>query len=114
MRTFAALTVATGLCFSGAAVAQELHPAAAVSLTLGPVTGVAYYTAETDGYRVVTTLSSGALATPIRFVATLQPGQKTIVSVPGEPGSDAISVEIARDSDRVRVGRAEKLARLGQ
>ena len=112
MKMFAALVLAGGLGLSGAAMGEELRPAAAKLLTLGPVSGVAYYTAEDDGYHVVTTLSSGGAATPVRFMATLQPGQKVGVSVPREAGAEAITVQIARIGDRVHVNHVEKLASL--
>ena len=111
MKTFAALVLA-GLCLSGAALSEELQPAAARSLALGPVSGVAYYTAEDDGYHVVTTLASEGTAAPVRFTATLQPGQKVRVSVPREHGAEAIMVQIARVGDRVHVNPVEKLASL--
>jgi hypothetical protein len=91
----AALLPATGLA------AAELTPGRGASIALGDVSGVAYYTAEPDGYRVVATLAAGENTTPIRFVAVLQPGQKAVVSVPGKPGANETAVEIARVGDRV-------------
>jgi hypothetical protein len=93
--------LAAGLLAATGLAAAELPPGRGASIDLGDVSGVAYYTAERDGYRVVTTLAAGENATPIRFIAVLQPDQKAIVSVPGAPGENATAVEIARVGDRV-------------
>ena len=79
---------------AGGAQAQELGPQAlgpmqGKTVALGEVTGVAYYTVEPLGYRVVATLSSTA-GVPIRFIATLQPEQSVIVSVPRGAGDPAL------------------------
>ena len=110
MQKFVPALFAAGVLVSSAAHAAELRPMEASSVVLGDVSGVAYYTAENDGYRVVTTLASGESATPVRFIATLLPGQKTVVSVPREPGVSAVSVEISRSGDRVTVTRGRNLA----
>ncbi len=82
----------------------------ASSIALGDVSGVAYYTAENDGYRVATTLAPSDSSTPVRFVTTLLPGQKAILSVLREPGLSPISVEISRTGDRVTVTKGHNLA----
>ena len=94
----------------GVAVAEELRPIQAKSISLGDVSGVAYYTVEENGFAVVATLASGETATPVRFIATLLPSQKAVVSVPREIGQTALTVEFIRDGDRMIVGPAKKLA----
>jgi hypothetical protein len=94
----------------GVAVAEELRPIQAKSISLGDVSGVAYYTVEENGFAVVATLASGETATPIRFIATLLPSQKAVISVPREIGQTALTVEFIRDGDRMIVGPAKKLA----
>ena len=101
---------AAGVLVSSAAQAAELRPMEASSIALGDVSGVAYYTAENDGYRVVTTLAPGESTTPVRFITTLLPGQKAILSVPREPGLSAVSVEISRTGDRVIMTKGRNLA----
>jgi hypothetical protein len=81
----------------------ELPPGHGASIALGDVSGIAYYTTEPDGCRVVTTLAAVEAATPIRFITLLQPGQKAIVSVPGKPGTSDSEVEIARVGDQVHI-----------
>ena len=110
MRKLVPALFAAGVLVSSAARAAELRPMEASSIVLGDVSGVAYYTVESDGYRVVTTLASGENATPVRFVATLLPGQKTVVSVPRDQGLSAVSVEISRTGERVIVTKGRSLA----
>ena len=82
----------------------------ASSIELGGVSGVAYYTNEKDGYRVVATLAADENAMPVRFAATLLPGQKTVLSVPREQGLDPIWVEISRIGSRVVISKGKGLA----
>ena len=53
------LAAAFTLASLAAAHAGGLRPIAGQSIRLGDVTGVAYYTVERDGYRIVTTLEIG-------------------------------------------------------
>jgi hypothetical protein len=94
--TLLALFAATG------AGAAELAPQAGTSIALGDVRGVAYYTVESAGYRVVTTVSAGA-STPIRLIATLTAGQSIALSVPGAIGAQALAFEIRRVGDTIVV-----------
>jgi hypothetical protein len=103
MKLFSSL-LAAGLVVATGALAAELPPGAGASITLGDVAGVAYYTTEPDGYRVVMTLAAGEYTSPIRFIAVLQPGQKAVVSVPGRPGESDTEVEIVRVGDQVYIG----------
>jgi hypothetical protein len=73
------------------------------SIRLGRFDGIVYYTVEQDGYRVVATLASGAEGLPIRFVSTLGPGQRIIISTPQSVNEPAIEVEILRDGDALLV-----------
>ena len=59
----------------GAARADGVRPNEARSIDLGEVNGVAYYTVEREGFRVVTTLAQGEAGTPVRVVSVLAPGQ---------------------------------------
>jgi len=95
---FAALLAAA--LAAAAAQAEEIAPTAARSVTLGPVSGVVYYTVERDGDRVVATLSADA-QTPVRFVATLADGQSLLLSVPGAVGQKATEVTFVRHGDKV-------------
>ena len=103
MRRFGIHAAAIAALFAGAASAGELRPNQGAGLTLGEVSGVAYYTEESDGYRVVATLAAGEGGTPMRFTTTLALGQKAVLSVPGRPGSAGVAVEIRRVGDRVLV-----------
>ena len=69
------LAAAFTLTTLAAAQANGLRPIEGRSINLGDVSGVAYYTVEPDGFRVVTTLAQGEAGTPIRFVSVLAPGQ---------------------------------------
>jgi hypothetical protein len=94
---------ATAFVFAslGAAHADGLRPIEANSIKLGDVSGIAYYTVERDGLRVVTTLAQGEAGTPIRLVSVLAPGQSVVLSIPNGP--DAL--EISRKGDSVLVHR---------
>lgn len=74
------------------------------------VVGTAYYTVEPDGFRVVATLASGEDATPVRYTTTLQPGQRTTISVPRPPGEAPLEVEFARQGDVLWVTGGQKLS----
>jgi len=82
--------------------AAELPPMQGMSLQLGELHGVAYYTVEETGYSVVATLA-GREGTPVRFESTLLPGQKVVVSIPGHRGSQGQTVEFARQGHRMLV-----------
>jgi hypothetical protein len=82
--------------------AEELRPIQAKSLQLGDVNGVAYYTVEDHGYRLVATLA-GQGGTPVRFEGTLLPEQKVVVSIPGVAGAKSQTVEFLRRGDRLLV-----------
>jgi hypothetical protein len=92
-----ALLVATG------AGAAELQPQAGTSIALGDVRGVAYYTVESTGHRVVTTVSAGPASTPVRLVATLTAGQSISLSVPGAIGTPALVLQVRRVGERILV-----------
>ena len=96
----------------GAAAAAELAPGDGRSLHLGGFDGTVYYTVEQDGYHVVATLASGAEATPIRFIATLGPGQSLMISVPQAVGEPSLDFEIARIGEALFVGDSLQTATL--
>lgn len=81
----------------GAAHADGLKPIAARSIHLGDISGVAYYTVEPGGFRVVTTLAQGETGAPIRFVSLLTPGQHVVLSTPTRAGV----LEISRTGDNL-------------
>ena len=92
------LAAAVTFASLGAAHANGLR----LSINLGDVSGVAYYTVEPDGFRVVTTLAQGEAGTPIRFVTVLAPGQRVVVSTPYQ----APALEVSRKGDELLVRRA--------
>jgi hypothetical protein len=83
--------------------ADGLRPIEAKSIDLGEVSGVAYYTVERDGFRLVTTLAQGEAGLPIRVVSILAPGQRVVLSTPHQ----ANAVEISRNGDSVLVRKAK-------
>ena len=89
-----------------AAHAEGGRPIEARSIDLGELSGVAYYTVERHGFRVVTTLAHGEAGTPVRIVAVLTPGQSVVFSTPRETGGVAFEVEISRQADMVLVRKA--------
>jgi len=95
------LAVMFTLAFAGSAPADELQPVAGRSIDLGPVSGVAYYTIERDGFRVVATLAEGETGTPVRFEAILAPDQSLMLSTPHGVGVASTAIEISRQDDQV-------------
>ncbi len=78
-------------------------PARAASLDLGPLAGVAYYTAEPDGHHVVVTLAPRAAAPASRVEAVLASGQSLTVSTPRQEGAAARTVTITRQGETTTV-----------
>jgi hypothetical protein len=91
---------------AGTAHADGVRPIEARSIELGEVAGVAYYTVERDGFRVVTTLTHGEAGTPVRLVTVLAPGQSVVLSAPRDAGTAPAAVEITRQADTVLVRKA--------
>ena len=85
-----------------AAHADGLRPIEGKSIDLGGISGIAYYTVERDGFRVVATLAQGEVGTPIRVVSVLAPGQRVVLSTPQR----ADAIEISRKGDSVFVRNA--------
>ena len=84
-----------------------------MSLQLGELQGIAYYTVEDAGYSVVATLA-GQDGTPVRFESILLPGQKVVVSIPGHRGSQGQTVEFARQGHRLLMETTPPGDRLGR
>ncbi|KAB1070946.1 hypothetical protein [Methylobacterium planeticum] len=97
----AALLAVTGT----ARAADSIKPVAGGSVSLGSLAGVAYYTAEPKGYRVVVTLAPRAAAPAVRFEAVLASGQSVTLSAPRGLGAEAEAVEISREGDTVTVSQ---------
>ncbi len=94
-----------------AAHAEGLQPAQGQHIDLGAVSGIAYYTVERDGFRVVATLAQeGQDGAPVRVEAVLAPGQSVLLSTPRGAGTAPYAVEISRRADAVLVRRAAAAA----
>jgi hypothetical protein len=102
--TFLAATLT--LAPLGVVHADSVQPMRAQTIDLGEVTGVAYYTVESDGFHVVTTLVQGETGTPVRVVNILAPGQSIVFSTPREVGLAPVEVEIIRQADTLLVRKA--------
>ena len=88
------------------AQADGLRPIDAMSIDLGEVSGVAYYTVERDGFHVVATLAQGMTGTPIRVVCVLAPGQSVAFSTPLQVNA----LEISRNGDSVLVRKVKSVS----
>ena len=83
-----------------AAQADGLKPIEAQTIALSGVTGVAYYTTETDGYHVVATVAlADKPETPLRIQTVLSPGQSVVFSTPGSAGAPPSVLELSRGLD---------------
>ena len=101
------LAAALALAFIGPAHAEGLKPFQGQVIDLGDVSGVAYYTVERDGFRVVATLAKkDEDAVPVRVVVVLAPDQNLTLSTPHEAGAPADAVEIIRRADTVLIHEA--------
>jgi hypothetical protein len=90
--------------------ADALRPIDAMSIDLGDVSGVAYYTVEHDGFHVVATLAQGMAGTPIRVVSVLTPGQRVAFSTPDQSGA----LEISRNGDSVLIRKVKLVVNYGR
>lgn len=104
------LPAALALLALSPARAQELKPIEARALELGGAPGVAYYTVEPGGYRVVVTLLPPEEGSPLRVEALLAPGGSVVLSTPGGFGAEPGTVEISRRDDAVLVRKASAAA----
>lgn len=102
-RTVALAAIVALTAGLGNAGAAEIKPAAAGSVDLGTLSGVAYYTAEPKGYRVVVTLAPRAAAPAVRFETVLADDQSVTLSTPRPADSPAETIEISRVGDRILV-----------
>jgi len=100
------------LLMTGLSMAAELAPINAHRIHFARFDGILYYTVEQDGYRVVATLASGPEELPIRFIATLGPGQRAMISVPQSVDQPSVDFEIFRDGDALIVGDSAATADL--
>lgn len=98
--------VAAAFASLTAAHADGLRPIDAMSINVGEVSGVAYYTVERDGFRVVTTLAQGMTGTPIRVVCVLAPGQSVAFSTPHQVNA----LKISRNGDSVFVRKVKSVS----
>ena len=87
----------------GISVGGELAPGNGYSVQLANVGGSLYYTVAEDGYRLVATLAAGPEAVPIRFISTLGPEERVILSVPQSVGEPALELEIVRNGSALFV-----------
>jgi len=101
------LAAALALAFIGPAHAEGLKPFQGQVIDLGDVSGVAYYTVEHDGFRVVATLAKkDEDVMPVRVVVVLAPGQSLTLSTPHEAGTPPDAVDFIRRADTVLVQKA--------
>ena len=104
MTTFRTIIgAAVVLASISAAHADALRPTEGRRIDLGALSGVAYYTVERDGFRVVATFAEGEAGTPVRVEAMLAAGQSIVLSVPRAAGILPYSVEIGRRGDELLV-----------
>jgi hypothetical protein len=103
----ALIAAAFALAAIGPAHVEGLKPLHGQVIDLGDVSGVAYYTVEHNGFRVVATLAKkGEDGVPVRVEAVLAPDQSLALSTPREAGTPPDAVEIIRRADTVLVHEA--------
>jgi hypothetical protein len=82
---------------------HEIAPGHAQSFALDHAVGVAYFTSESGGLRLVATIGDAG-GNPVRFVTMLAPDQMATVSVPRQVGEESIEASFLRKGDAVWVG----------
>jgi hypothetical protein len=97
----ATLALCVGIAVAGAAYADTFKPLQARHVDLGAFAGVAYYTAGKDGHHLVVTLQAGETSTPVRFAATLAPGQGVTLSVPRDAGEAPVELHFVRQDEQI-------------
>jgi hypothetical protein len=97
------LAAVAAVAVSGAAHAESFNAIQARKVDLGALTGVAYYTVEEDGHRLVVSLKAEGADTAVRFVTTLAPGQRVTVSVPRSAGEPPVDVHFVRHGEKIEV-----------
>jgi hypothetical protein len=95
---FAAIWVVTSPVYAG-----EIGEIQATSIDLYGFRGIVYFTSQSDGYRVVATISEGENGLPVRFETTLLDGQNMTISVPGKLGEPIHAVEMTRLHSKLTV-----------
>jgi hypothetical protein len=70
-----------------AAAADSLRPIDAMRIDVGELSGVAYYTVEHGGVRVIATAAQGTAGTSIRVVSVHVPGQNAVFSTSNQVGA---------------------------
>jgi hypothetical protein len=104
---------AAAVALSGAPLhAETFKPVQAQKVDLGGMTGVAYYTEEADGDRLVLTLQAPETGTPFRVVATLAPGQSVTLSIPRGAGEPPVNVRFTRRDGRISMENSAPAAHL--
>jgi hypothetical protein len=98
-----ALLAVVATAVAGTAHAEMLKPVQARNVDLGSLAGVAYYTVEGEGHRLVVSLKAPEAETPLRFVATLAPGQAVTLSVPRHAGEPPMDVHFVRHGEHIEV-----------
>jgi hypothetical protein len=97
------LAAVAAMAVSGPLHADPLQPIQAQKIDLGALAGVAYYTVEPDGHRLVVTLQAPESDSPFRFVATLAPGQAVTLSVARSVGEPAAEMHFVRHGEQLSV-----------
>ena len=99
---------------AGGVRADSIGPIEGRRIDLGTFGGVAYYTVKPDGYRLVVTLTPSGAETPVRFVATLAPGQSMTLSTPRKLGEPALEVRFQHKGEGLLVEVPDSPPRLGE
>jgi hypothetical protein len=97
------LAAVAAIAVSSTLHADPLEPIQAQKVDLGALAGVAYYTVEPDGHRLVVTLQAPGSDSPFRLVTTLAPGQAVTLSVARSVGEPAAEMHFVRHGEQLSV-----------
>jgi hypothetical protein len=84
---------------------REIAPEQALRFVLDGWVGVAYFTSEPAGLRLVATIATDKATewAPVRFAATLAANETATISVPRKAGEESIEVSFLRRGERLLV-----------
>jgi hypothetical protein len=106
--TMSSYIVLAMLCLAATpALADELYPMEAKSISVGGFRGIVYYTHEQDGYHVTATIAEGESGLPVRFEATITERQKLTITVPRRLGEQSYVVELLRVDGKLVIAPLE-------
>ena len=91
------------MTFAAPTLADDLAANKGRMISLGDMSGSAYYTVEDRDFRVVTTVTNENLATPLRMTTYLADGEQVTLEIPAVQGQNAEKMLLERAGDHLYI-----------